>query len=129
MKITSGNVFLDLGFSAAEAEDLRLRSDLMIRVKDLIRAKGRPQREIAQLLGVSQPRVSDLLRGKITLFSLESLIAFARQLGAEVEIKVSDAAQFQGPSQQVGAAWTVPWVYPSLKLGPAATCSPRRFAA
>ena len=66
---SSGNVFRDVGFSLAEAEHLRVRADLMIRVEKALKARKLKQAQAAKLLGVSQPRVSDLLRGRIELFS------------------------------------------------------------
>lgn len=85
-----GDVFQDLGFSVAEAEELRLRSDLMIRVQEIVRALPGSQASIAPRLGISQPRVSDLLRGKLNLFSLDSLTQMLTRLGAQVRITVDD---------------------------------------
>jgi len=70
-KITrsSGNVFKDLGFSASEAAHLRVRADLMI-----------------QLHRSSQPRVSDLMKGKIELFSVDTLIDMLAQAGFKVKL-------------------------------------------
>ena len=58
---STGNVFHDLGFRREEAEHLLVRADLMIQVQKLIAARRLKQKEVAELLGVSQPRVSDLL--------------------------------------------------------------------
>ena len=77
MKIerTIGNVFPDLGFGAREAESLRLRAELMVEVRRLIRSRKLTQRAAANLLGVfTQPRISDLIRGKIDLFSIDTLV-------------------------------------------------------
>ena len=67
LKVTpsSGNVFRDLGFSSEEAEHLLIRADLLIQVQKLIASRRLKQAEVAKLLRVSQPRVSDLLRGRI----------------------------------------------------------------
>jgi predicted XRE-type DNA-binding protein len=62
---SSGNVFSDLGFTAGKAENLKIRSDLMIELTKLIEAQGLTKAAAARLLGVTQPRVSDLFRGKI----------------------------------------------------------------
>jgi predicted XRE-type DNA-binding protein len=59
-----GNVFRDLGFSAAEAEHLRIRSELMAKLQAVIAARELKQAEAAEVLGVTQPRVSDLMRGE-----------------------------------------------------------------
>jgi|SRR5579872_1971076 len=59
------NVFKDLGFSDDEAENLKVRADLMIELTRLIEAQKVTQTAAAELLGVTQPRISDLMRGKI----------------------------------------------------------------
>jgi predicted XRE-type DNA-binding protein len=89
---SSGNVFRDLGFAEEEAEHLRLRSLLMIELRKLIAARGLTQKEAAALFGVTQPRVSDLVRGKITLFSLDTLVDMLAHAGARVELVVQRAA-------------------------------------
>ena len=89
---SSGNVFRDLGFAEEEAEHLRLRSLLMIEVCQLIEARGLTQREAAALFGVTQPRVSDLVRGKIALFSLDTLVDMLAHAGTRVKLVVQRAA-------------------------------------
>ncbi|TPI37105.1 XRE family transcriptional regulator [Mesorhizobium sp. B2-9-1] len=76
----------------AEAENMKLRSTLMMALERHIRAKGWTQAEAARRLGVTQPRVSDLLRGKINLFALDTLVNMAVAAGLHVEMRVSDAA-------------------------------------
>lgn len=90
---SSGNVFRDLGFSAEEAEHLKIRSDLMIRLTKLIEARGLTQARAARLFGVSQPRVSDLVRGKIDRFSIDTLIAMLRHAGVRVQIVVGRSSK------------------------------------
>ena len=85
---SSGNVFRDLGFPAEEAEHLRLRSLLMIEVRKLIERRGLTQKEAALLFGVTQPRISDLVRGKIELFSIDTLVDMLALAGARVELVV-----------------------------------------
>lgn len=85
---SSGNVFRDLGFSAEEAANLRIRADLMVRLKKLIEARGLTQAGAAELFGVSQPRVSDLLRGKIDLFSIDTLVNMLGRAGVAVSLVV-----------------------------------------
>jgi predicted XRE-type DNA-binding protein len=77
LKITpsTGNVFRDLGFRREEAEHLLVRADLMIQIQKLIAARGLKQRAAAQ------PRVSDLLRGRVDLFSTDALIDMLARLG------------------------------------------------
>ena len=83
---SSGNVFRDLGFGADEAEHLLVRSDLMIHLQRRIKSSRLKQREMAGILGVTQPRVSDLLRGRIDLFSTDSIIDMLARLGVRVRI-------------------------------------------
>ena len=85
---SSGNVFRDLGFSDDEAENLRIRADLMINLTELIEDRGLTRAQAAKLLGVTQPRVSDLIRGKIQLFSVDSLIEMLGHAGAQVSVVV-----------------------------------------
>jgi predicted XRE-type DNA-binding protein len=82
----SGNVFRDLGFSANEADHLRIRSELMAKVQKVIMARGLKQAEAAEFLGVTQPRVSDLMRGRIDLFNVETLIDMLAKLGVRTKL-------------------------------------------
>lgn len=74
LKVTagSGNVFRDLGFPEAEAQNLLLRADLMSKVRTA--ARGMTQEQAAKRFGVTQPRINDLLRGRIDKFSLDALV-------------------------------------------------------
>jgi predicted XRE-type DNA-binding protein len=94
LKIThgSGNVFLDIGFSKAEAENLKLRSELMMRVEDFYRKSGMTQTQAAKRLGLTQPRLNDLLKGKIDKFSLDALVNMLAHAGMRVELRVKKAA-------------------------------------
>lgn len=76
----------------AEAESMKLRSALMDAIEDAIKAKGWTQAEAAKALGVTQPRVSALMRGKISMFSLDSLINMLTALGLKVDIQIREAA-------------------------------------
>lgn len=71
---------------------MKLRSRLMLAVQDRIEREELSQAQTAKLLGVTQPRVSDLVRGRIHLFSVEALIDMLTHLGMRVEIKVKQAA-------------------------------------
>jgi len=86
MRRSSGNVFQDLGFAAEEATNLKIRTDLMIRLSKLIEARGLTQAQAAALFGVTQPRISDLVRGKIDRFSVDTLIAMLGHAGVKVQI-------------------------------------------
>lgn len=76
----------------ADAENMKLRSALMIAIKQQISVKGWTQVEAAERLGVTQPRVSDLMRGKIDLFALDTLVNLAASIGLKVQMRVRDAA-------------------------------------
>ena len=89
---SSGNVFRDLGFGKAEAESLKLRAELMMRIDDVFRRSGMTQAEGARALGLTQPRLNALLRGKIGLFSLDALVDIAGRAGLDVRIVVKKAA-------------------------------------
>lgn len=75
-----------------EAENLKLRSTLMMALKAHLARSGQSQAQIAKLFGVTQPRVSDLLRGKINVFGLDALVNMAAAAGLRVEMKVREAA-------------------------------------
>ena len=83
---SSRNVFLDLGFPEEEAENLRLRADLMIQITKLIRQRGLTQARAARLMGVTQPRISDISRGKIHRFSIDALVEMLGHAGVRVSL-------------------------------------------
>ncbi len=76
----------------AEAENMKLRSELIMALKGHIAAQGLSQSEAAKVFGVTQPRVSDLMRDKITLFSLDTLVNMAVAAGLHIELHVAKAA-------------------------------------
>ena len=94
LKITcgSGNVFTDIGFDKDEAENLRLRAELMMRIEDRYKKSGAPQAETAKSLGLTAPRFNALLKGKIELFSLDALVNIATRAGLSVRLLVKKAA-------------------------------------
>jgi predicted XRE-type DNA-binding protein len=75
-----------------EAANLRMRSALMQQIAKLIERKDWTQAEAAARCGISQPRVNDLLRGRIARFSLDALVNIAAALGRKVTVKLEDAA-------------------------------------
>jgi predicted XRE-type DNA-binding protein len=85
---TVRSVFNDLGFSRREAAALRMKAELHSKI--LRYAKNRSQSELARMLDESQPRVSDLLRGKISKFSLEMLVSYAEALHLRPEIRIHE---------------------------------------
>jgi predicted XRE-type DNA-binding protein len=89
MMRSTGNVFRDLGFPPDEAEHLRIRADLLLQLQKAIEAQGLKQAAAAKLLGVTQPRVSDLMRGRLDLFSVDTLIDMLARLGIRVRVAFS----------------------------------------
>lgn len=75
-----------------EAENLRLRSRLMMALAERIKREAWTQQQAADRLGVTQPRISDLVRGKIHLFSLDALVNMVAAAGLRVEMSVQHAA-------------------------------------
>ncbi|MDT4872127.1 Helix-turn-helix domain protein [compost metagenome] len=71
---------------------MKVRSALMIALKERIEAEGLSQASAAKLFGVTQPRISDLLRGKVTLFSIDTLINMLAAAGLHVELHIAQAA-------------------------------------
>lgn len=76
----------------AEAENMKLRSELMVALKNHITRAEISQQQAAQLLGITQPRVSDLMRGKINLFALDALVNMATAAGLHVHLTIREAA-------------------------------------
>lgn len=85
----SGNVFLDLGFDPAEAKVMALRAEVMLRLEQHLKTKGWTQSDAARRLGISQPRVSRLIRGKWQDFSLDMLLTLAARAGLEPELRLA----------------------------------------
>ena len=81
-----GNVFADLGFDREEAENLHLRSRLMIHILRIIDDRGLKQKQAGVLFGVSQPRISDLKRGKIDEFTIDSLVNMLGRAGVRIDV-------------------------------------------
>jgi predicted XRE-type DNA-binding protein len=86
---SSGNVFVDLGYSPDEAAILQMRADLMADLGKFISHKKLTQAAAAKIFGVSQSRVSDLITGKWEKFSLEMLITLATKAGMHVKLKIA----------------------------------------
>jgi predicted XRE-type DNA-binding protein len=86
------NVWDALEETPAEAARMTMRSNLLIAIDQRVRSWGVTQAEAAHRLGVTQPRLNDLLRGKITKFSLDALIEIAIQAGLSVHLEIAQAA-------------------------------------
>jgi len=88
----SDNIFLDLGFDKVEAENLKLRSELMIALVAFYRRSGLTQAEAAKRLGITQPRLNALLKSRIDQFSLDALVNIANRAGLNVRLVIRKAA-------------------------------------
>src|SRR5262245_32858505 len=87
---SSGDVFRDLGFDENEAAHLRIRATLMARIRKLIEKRGLTQAAAAELFGVTQPRISDLVRGRIDLFSIDGLVDMLAKARCRVTLVVRE---------------------------------------
>lgn len=94
LNITKGsnNVFADLGFSAEEAQNLMLRSQTMIAISQWYESSGMTQKDAAIALGITQPRLNQLLKGKIEFFSLDALVNMATRAGMRVVLSINPLA-------------------------------------
>jgi predicted XRE-type DNA-binding protein len=86
------NVWDAVADTPEEAANLTVRSDLMDEIEAIIKKKGWTQKEAAKRCGVTQPRINDLLRGRIARFSLDALVNIASALGRKVRVSLDDAA-------------------------------------
>jgi len=86
------NVWYAIEDTPQEAENMRLRSVLMMAIKDYITRTGMTQAQAAQCFSVTQPRISDLIRGKINLFSIDTLVNMAAAANLHIEVRVLEAA-------------------------------------
>lgn len=89
---SSSNIFRDLGFDQKEAANLKVRAMLMSEIEKYIRSRRLTQKQAAERLGVTQPRISDLIRGKIALFSIDMLIEMLAHAGLKVDVRVKQSA-------------------------------------
>ncbi len=85
----SGSVFADLGFSPVEDRNLRLRSQMMTALRNFIVKEKLTQAEAARRLKVSQPRISDLTRGRISRFSLDTRVNMLADASLEVDYRIT----------------------------------------
>jgi predicted XRE-type DNA-binding protein len=76
----------------AEAENMKVRSTLLMALRDHLAESGLTQKEAAKQLGVTQPRISDLMRGRVDLFAVDRLLKMLAKAGLRVEVKVGKAA-------------------------------------
>jgi predicted XRE-type DNA-binding protein len=85
------NVWDALADTPEEAVNLKLRSDLMMKIEAIVKKSGWTQAEAAKRCGITQPRINDLLRGRISRFSLDALVNIAAALGRKVKIRLEAA--------------------------------------
>jgi predicted XRE-type DNA-binding protein len=85
--LSSGNVFADLGITNPDEADTK--AELAIQINRVIGRRGLTQVQAAKVLGISQPKVSALMRGHLTGFSIERLLRFLAALGSDVQIVVT----------------------------------------
>src|SRR5476649_464814 len=91
--VTKGSVFDDLGFDAAEASNLKIRAALMLAIEQELDKQKLTQAKAAKLLGVAQPRISDLKRGKIQLFTIDVLVNMLAKLGKPVSLILLESTE------------------------------------
>jgi predicted XRE-type DNA-binding protein len=90
--VGNDNVFLDLGFPEAEAQNLLLRADLVIHIRKVIDKLGVTQAEAAKRASITQPRMNDLVKGRTQKFTLDALVNVAAQLGYTVKLSLKKVA-------------------------------------
>ncbi len=102
MRATKGseNVFDNCGFPPTEAENLRIRAKMMIALTGYIRERKITQSRAAAIMGVAQPRISDLVRGKIGLFTIDTLVNMVTAAGLKVDVDITAAGR-RGRNRQV----------------------------
>ena len=86
---SSGNIFSDLGFPPHEAAVLLLRAELAEALRQWMESEGLTQVQAAKRLGIAQPRVSEIMRGKIELMSLDYMVGLCAKAGVSVEVRVA----------------------------------------
>jgi len=84
---SGGNIFADLGFPPLEAASLQVRAQLMAELIRIVRTRNLTQAAAAKLFGISQPRVSNLMRAKVDKFSSDALVQMLALAGIELEIR------------------------------------------
>jgi predicted XRE-type DNA-binding protein len=99
---SSGNVFADLGLPNPEEE--LTKADLVIRISQFLSERKLTQKEAATLLGIDQPKVSALLRGKLDGFSTERLLRLINRLGQDVEIVIRPSPNHRASTRVVTEA-------------------------
>ena len=94
---SSGNVFEDLGFE--DADEMALKSDIAYVISTIIENRGLTQAQAARILGINQPKVSALVRGRLSGFSIDRLFRFLTALDRNVEVSVTPKPEAQPHGQ------------------------------
>ena len=96
-EVGSGNVYADL--ELPDAEKLKIKTGLIIEIMNAMERQGLTQHQAAQIMGLTQPKVSEMMRGKLNLFSERKLMECLNRLGYDIEIKVKPAVHSPGQIQ------------------------------
>jgi predicted XRE-type DNA-binding protein len=97
-QVTKGSIFDDLGFSKEEAVHLKLKTDLMLAIREYIKNHELTQVAAAEQLGVAQPQISRLLKGKISLFTIDRLLTMLSRINIKVEWRIVSASVSTQPT-------------------------------
>ena len=92
-EVGSDNIFRDLGFPDAEAANLLARGDLAIEIRKIIKKNGWSQRRAAKEMGVLQPRIAEIMKMKLDLYSVDTLLKYLDKLGQRVSFVVEPKAE------------------------------------
>lgn len=87
--VTTGNVFEDIGFNKTESTALKIKSNLLIAIQKVVQKHSYTQRDLEKILNQPQPRISELLRGKVSRMSIDKLVSYLQRLGADTRVNVS----------------------------------------
>jgi predicted XRE-type DNA-binding protein len=87
VKAVPGNIFQQIGFSADESVALKMRAELHSSIVEVIKRRDYTQAQLAEMFDTDQPRISNLMRGKIADFNLETLVTYAETLGMNPQLK------------------------------------------
>ena len=84
----NANIFEELGFDKAEAEKLKIKAQLMCQISEWIKEKELKQEEASKLLQVTRPRISDVIRGRTSKFTIDALVDMLERAGKHVTVQV-----------------------------------------
>lgn len=86
--LSGGNIFADLGFEPQEANKLKIKAQLMAQLSEWIKEQSLRQEDAAQLLQVTRPRVSDVMTGKTSKFTIDALVDMVERVGYQVQVQI-----------------------------------------